>query len=59
MSFSIRGASQELKNYVLEKNGYQYNEDKTYKKKSRKCPREILITKKDKNGKTIRTKQKI
>ena len=51
MSLSIRGASQELKNYVLDGEGYQYNEDKIYKKKSRKCPREIIITKKGKNGK--------
>lgn len=59
MSFSIRGANKDLKNYVLEEEGYQYNKDKTYKKKSRKYPREIIITKKDKNGKTIRTKQNV
>lgn len=59
MSLSIRGANKDLKNYVLEEEGYQYNKDKTYKKKSRKYPREIIITKKDKNGKTIRTKQNV
>lgn len=59
MSLSIRGANKDLKNYVLDEKGYQYNEDKTYKKKSRKCPREITITKKDKNGKTIKIKQNV
>lgn len=59
MSLSIRGASQELKNYVLDGEGYQYNEDKTYKKKSRKCPREIIITKKGKNGKVEKIKQNV
>ena len=59
MSLSIRGANKDLKNYVLDEEGYQYNEDKTYKKKSRKCPREIAITKKDKNGKTIKIKQNV
>lgn len=46
MSLSIRGANKDLKNYVLDEEGYQYNKDKTYKKKSRKCPRKIIITKK-------------
>ena len=46
MSLSVRGANQDLKNYVLSEEGYEYNQDKTYKKKSRKCPREIIITKK-------------
>ena len=59
MSLSIRGANKDLKNYVLEEKGYTYNKDKTYKKKSRKCPREITITKKDKNGKTIKIKQNV
>lgn len=59
MSLSIRGANKDLKNYVLDEKGYQYNKDKTYKKKSRKCPREITITKKDKNGKTIKIKQNV
>ena len=57
MSLSVRGANKELKDYVLNENGYEYNSDKTYKKKSRKCPREIIITKKGKNGKIIKTKQ--
>ena len=51
MSLSIRGANKDLKDYVLDENGYQYNEDRTYKKKSRKCPREIIITKKMKREK--------
>lgn len=59
MSLSIRGANKDLKDYVLNKEGYQYNQDKTYKKKSRKCPREIIITKKDKDGKTIKTRQNV
>ena len=59
MSLSIRGANKDLKNYILDEEGYQYNEDKTYKKKSRKCPREIIITKKDKDGKTIKVKQNV
>lgn len=59
MSLSIRGANTDLLNYVLDETGYVYNEDKTYKKKSRLSPREIIITKKDKNGKTIKTKQSV
>lgn len=59
MSLSIRGANKDLKDYVLDENGYQYTEDKTYKKKSRKCPREIIITKKDETGKTVKTKKNI
>lgn len=59
MSLSIRGANKDLKDYVLNEEGYQYNQDKTYKKKSRKCPREITITKKDKDGKTIKIKQNV
>ena len=59
MSLSIRGANKELKDYVLNEDGYVYNQDKTYKKKSRKCPREIIITKKDKNGKNIKIKQNV
>ena len=59
MSLSIRGANKDLKNYVLDEEGYQYNEDKTYKKKSRKCPREIIITKKDKDGKIVKIKQNV
>lgn len=59
MSLSIRGANKDLKKYVLEEEGYQYNKDKTYKKKSRKCPREITITKKDKDGKTVKIKKNV
>ena len=35
MSLSIRGANSELKDFVLKEEGYTYNEEKTYKKKSR------------------------
>lgn len=59
MSLSVRGANKELKDYVLDEKDYQYNEDKTYKLKSRKCPREIIITKKDTNGKTIKVKENV
>lgn len=45
MSLSIRGANQELKDFVLNEKGYIYNNDKTYKKKSRLYPREITYTK--------------
>ena len=57
MSLSIRGANQELCDYVLKEEGYQYNKEKTYKKKSRLYPREITITKKDANGKTEKVKK--
>ncbi len=59
MSLSVRGANADLKNYVLNEDGYVYNNDKTYKKKFRLSPREITITKKDKNGKTIKIKQNV
>lgn len=59
MSLSVKGANQDLKDYILNENDYEYNQDKTFKKKSRKYPREIIITKKDKNGKTIKTKQNV
>ena len=45
MSLSIRGANQELKNFVLNEEGYIYNQDKTYKKKSRFYPREVRYVK--------------
>lgn len=45
MSLSVRGANQELKDFVLNENGYQYNQDKSYKKKSRRYPREIKYIK--------------
>lgn len=59
MSLSVRGANKDLRDFVLAEEGYQYNQDKTYKIKSRKCPREIIITKKDKNGKAIKIKQNV
>lgn len=59
MSLSIRGADSEMKEYVLKEDGYTYNEDKTYKKKSRFYPREITITKKDDKGNIKRTKQRV
>ncbi len=55
MSLSIRGANKELKEFVLKDEEYKYNEEKTYKKKSRLYPREVIITKKDSNGKKIKT----
>ena len=58
MSLSVRGANQELKEYVLKEKDYTYNQDKTYKKKSRIAPREIIITKKEKDGKTKKIKNK-
>ncbi len=57
MSLSIRGANQELCDYVLNENGYEYNKEKTYKKKCRLYPREITITKQDATGKVTKTKQ--
>lgn len=54
MSLSIRGANQELKNFVLNENGYTYNQDKTYKIKSRRYPREIKYIK-TVNGKEVET----
>ena len=59
MSLSIRGADKELKEYVLKEDDYNFNEDKSYKVKSRLYPREIIITKKDKNGKVIKKKQRV
>ena len=55
MSLSIRGANQELKDYVLNENDYEYNKEKTYKKKSRLYPREIEYIK-TVNGKSVKTK---
>ena len=56
MSLSIRGSNSEMKEYVLKEDGYTYNAEKTYKIKSRLYPREIIITKQNKNGKTIKKK---
>ena len=55
MSLSIRGANQELKDFVLNEDGYEYNQDKTYKKKSRFYPREVEYIK-TVNGKPVKTK---
>lgn len=55
MSLSVRGANQELKNFVLGENDYVYNSDKTYKKKSRLYPREVEYTTTE-NGKPKKDK---
>ena len=55
MSLSIRGANQELKDFVLNEDGYSFNSDKTYKKKSRRYPREIKYIK-TVNGKEVEAK---
>ena len=55
MSLSVRGANKELKDFVLNQNGYIYNKDKTYKKKSRLYPREVEYIK-TVNGKEVKTK---
>ena len=55
MSLSVRGANKELKDYVLNEDGYVYNKEKTYKKKFRRYPREIEYTKTI-NGKEVKTK---
>ena len=55
MSLSVRGANKELKDFVLNENGYNYNQDKTYKKKSRLYPREVEYIK-TVNGKEVKAK---
>ena len=55
MSLSVRGANQELKDFVLDEKGYKYNQDKSYKKKSRLYPREIEYIKTE-NGKPVKAK---
>lgn len=55
MSLSIRGSNQALKDFVFNDDGYSYNQDKTYKKKSRCYPREIKYIK-TVNGKEVETK---
>ena len=55
MSLSVRGANKELKDYVLNEDGYVYNKEKTYKKKSRRYPREVEYIK-TVNGKEVKTK---
>lgn len=52
-SMSVRGASKELKNYVIDESGYEWM-GKEYKRKSRLYPRDIQVT--ATNGKKI-TKQ--
>ena len=55
MSLSVRNANQELKDFVLNENGYSVNSDKTYKKKSRLYPREVEYIK-TVNGKEVKAK---
>lgn len=55
MSLSIRGANQELKDFVLDEEEYTYNQDKTYKKKSRRYPREVKYVK-TVNGEEVEAK---
>lgn len=42
-SMSIRGAEKSIKEYVLKEDGYEWL-GREYKRKSRKCPRTILVT---------------
>lgn len=57
MSQRVRGANPELKDFVLNQDGYiQKGED--YKIKSRIYPREIIITKKDGSKKKVRIDEK-
>lgn len=44
LSYSIRGADSQFKDYVLNSEGYVWNQDKNYKIKSRLYPREITVT---------------
>ena len=55
MSLSVRGANKELKDFILNETGYNYNPEKTYKKKSRLYPREIEYVK-TVNGEEVKTK---
>ena len=50
-SMSIRGADKSVKEYVLDEEGYEWFGDE-YKRKSRLCPRTILVT--ANNGKKIK-----
>lgn len=50
-SMSIRGADKSIKEYVLDENGYEWLGEE-YKRKSRLCPRTILVT--ANNGKKIK-----
>ena len=53
----VRGANPELKEYVLNQEGY-IHKGENYKIKSRVYPREIIITKKDGTKKKIRVDEK-
>ena len=53
----VRGANPELKDFVLNQEGYTHKGD-NYKIKSRIYPREIIITKKDGTKKKIRVDEK-
>lgn len=57
-SMSVRGADKELKEYVLNENGYEWLGTE-YKRKSRLCPRTIQVTAADgkKMKKTMHEKQ--
>ena len=50
-SMSIRGADKSIKEYVFDENGYEWLGEE-YKRKSRLCPRTILVT--SNNGKKIK-----
>ena len=50
-SMSIRGADKSVKEYVLDEEGYKWFGDE-YKRKSRLCPRTILVT--SNNGRKIK-----
>ena len=50
-SMSIRGADKSIKEYVFDENGYEWLGEE-YKRKSRLCPRTILVT--ANNGKKIK-----
>lgn len=43
-SYSIRGANQEFKSFVLDENGYKANAEGNFRLKSRIYPREIIVT---------------
>ena len=50
-SMSIRGADKSIKEYILDEEGYEWLGEE-YKRKSRLCPRTILVT--SNNGKKIK-----
>lgn len=52
LSFSIRGAEQTFKNYVLDEKGYRSHGDGGFKIKSRPYPRQIFVT--SKSGKKMK-----